>query len=473
MLLAGGGAAVGLALAVAAGAVAACAVGPARDPALFLATQGLALGPLLGARALTGYFTGTMTVRPGFLAAVTVAPMAVHLALTWLLTGLLSWSVAGAGLARLGAALMAVAAALAVARAEFGGLGGLVRRPDPALLRAMFTEGSVLGLQQVVASLMVLLLYLTAARAGDLTSAALTLTHSGVYPLLFAFAWGGAQVISAAAAQALARRDAAELARAIWRCLGLCAVLAFALPWGAFAACGTRTLAWAVGDSPGSGAVLAASLRFMGLLAVFFLCDFAINFLSALLRAAKEQAYLLKATTAAAAGFGLLVLALPPRPDDACLMGTFISVQAALAGLLLLRVASRRPGAAVKSNPAVPGPLGPGGAALRTPSGTTPADPGLTTAPLSPSPGGRKRDNEPAGVERLTARGRLTTCHIERQGKGQGDAQGMGAVSRPLFPALIVVPKIPNTRGTCDGPPPAEHCSASPGSARTGIRHLN
>src|SRR5262249_49766116 len=61
MLLAGGGGAVGLALAVAAGTVAVFAVGSARDQALFLATQGLALGPLLGARALTGYFAGTMT----------------------------------------------------------------------------------------------------------------------------------------------------------------------------------------------------------------------------------------------------------------------------------------------------------------------------------------------------------------------------------------------------------------------------
>jgi Na+-driven multidrug efflux pump len=427
MLLAGGGAAVGLALAVAAGAVAACAVGPARDPALFLATQGLALGPLLGARALTGYFAGTMTVGPGLLAAVTVAPMTVHLALTWLLTGQLSWSVAGAGLARLGAALTAVAAALAVARAEFGGLRGLVRRPDPALLRAMFTEGSVLGLQQVVASLMVLLLYLTAARAGELTSAALTLTHSGVYPLLFALAWGGSQAIGAAAAQAVGRRDARELARATWRCLGLSAVLAFALPWGAFAAFGTPTLAWVVGDSPGSSAVLAASVRFMGLLAVFFLFDFAINFLSALLKAAKEQAYLLKATTAAAAGFGFLVLALPPRPDGACLMGTFITVQAAWAGILLLRVAKRWPGAAGKSNPAVPGPSVLGRAALATPLETAPADPGLTTAPLSPSQAGMKGENEAAGVERLIARDWLSAGHIERQGKGRGDARETGA----------------------------------------------
>jgi Na+-driven multidrug efflux pump len=473
ILLAGGGGAVGLALAVAAGAVAAFAVGPASDPALFLATQGLALGPLLGARALTGYFAGTMTIGPGLLAVVIVAPLAVHLALTWLLTGLLSWSVAGVGLARLGAALTAVAAALAVARAEFGGLGRLVRRPDPALLRAMFNEGSVLGLQQVVASLMVLLLYLMAARAGDLTSAALTLTHSGVYPLLFAFAWGGSQAISAAAAQALGRRDAAELAHATWRCLGLSAVLAFALPWGAFAAFGTPTLDWVVGDSPGSGAVLAASLRFMSLLAVFFLFDFAINFLSALLKAAKEQAYLLKATTAAAASFGLLVLALPPRPDGACLMGTFITVQAAWAGLLLLRVASRWPGPAVSSSPAAPGPSGPGRAALGVPSRTALADPGLTTVPLSPSHRAMKGENEAPGVNTLTARDRLTAGHIEPQGKGRGDARGMGAVSRRLFPALIVVPKIPHTRGTCDGPPTAEHRSASPGPARTCVKSLN
>jgi hypothetical protein len=87
----------------------------------------------------------------------------------------------------------------------------------------------------------------------------------------------------------------------------------------------------------------------MGWLAVFFVFDFAINFLSALLRAAKEQAYLLKATAAAAAIFGLLLLALPSRPDCADLMGAFIAAQAAWAVLLLLRVVRCWPGAAPES----------------------------------------------------------------------------------------------------------------------------
>jgi Na+-driven multidrug efflux pump len=348
LLLAGGGGVVGLALAGVAGAAALCSDGPARAAALFLAAQGLALGPLLGASVLTGYFAGTIRIGPRLLAAVSVAPIAVHLALAWLLTGPLSWSLAGAGLARLGAALAAAAAALAVARGQLGGLVGTVRRPDWALLRAMLTEGSVLGLQQAVASLMVLLLYLNAARAGDVASAALTLTHSGVYPLLFAMAWGGSQVVAAAAAQAVGRGDAAGLARVTRRCLGLSAVLAVVLPWGAFAACGGPILSWLVRGSPAGDDVLAASLRLMGWLAIFFVFDFAINFLSALLRAAKEQAYLLKATVTAAAGFGLL-LVLPLRPDCAGLMGAFIAAQAAWAVLLLLRVVSRWPRAAGKS----------------------------------------------------------------------------------------------------------------------------
>jgi Na+-driven multidrug efflux pump len=297
---------------------------------------------------VVGYFAGTMRVGLRLLTAVIIVPIAVHLALAWLLTGLLSWSVAGAGLARLGAALAAAAAAVAIARAEFGGLLGAVRRPNRVLLRAMVIEGSVLGLQQVVAGVFVFLLYLTALRAGDIASAALTLTHSGLYPLLFAFAWGSSQAVSAAAAQAVGRGDSRELARVTWRCLGLSAVLAFALPWGVFAACGRPALAWLIGGSPTGGAVLAASVRLMGLLAVFFVFDFAINFLSALLKAAKEQAYLLKATVAAASGFGLLVMALPARPDGACLMGTFIVAQGAWALLLLIRVAARWPGAAGK-----------------------------------------------------------------------------------------------------------------------------
>jgi Na+-driven multidrug efflux pump len=365
LLLAGGGGAVGLALAAAAGTAAAFAVGPARDAALFLATQGLALGPLLGAKALTGYYAGKMRVGPRMLAAASFAPIAVHLALAWLLTGLLAWSVAGAGLARLGAALAAAAATLLVARPEWGGLIRRVRRPDWRLLRAMWSEGSVLGLQQVLAGLIVLLLYLTASRAGDVTSAALTLTHSGVYPLLFALAWGGSQAVGVAAAQAVGRGDARELTRVTWRCLALSAVLAFALPWGAFAACGGPALSWLVGDGPTGGAVRAASWRLMGLLAIFFVFDFAINFLSALLRAAKEQAYLLKATTATAAGFGVLLLALPSQPDEACLMGAFIAAQAAWAVLLLLRVAWRWPVAAGTSGLSAPRPFSPGPATLR------------------------------------------------------------------------------------------------------------
>jgi Na+-driven multidrug efflux pump len=349
LLLAGGGGAVGLAVAVAAGVAAAFTVGPPRGAALFLATQGLALGPLLGAKVLTGYFAGKMRVGPRLLAAVSIAPVAVHLAFAWLLTGLLSWSVAGAGLARLGAALAAVAAALAIARTELGGLVGMLRRADRVLLRTMLTEGSLLGLQQVVAGLMVLLLYLMAARTGETTLAALTLTHSGVYPLLFCFAWGSSQAVAPAAAQAIGRRDARELTRVTWLCLGLSAVLAFALPWGTFLACGRPTLAWLVGGSPAGGTVLAASVQLMGLLAVFFVFDFAINFLSALLRAANEQAYLLKSTVAAAAGFGLLLLALPSRPGGASLMGAFITAQGAWAVLLLIRVAGRWPRAAASS----------------------------------------------------------------------------------------------------------------------------
>ena len=352
LLLAAAGGAVGLAVAGAAGAAAVFTAGPARDAALVLATQGLALGPLLGAQALTSYYVGTMRLGPRVLAAVTAVPIAVHVALAWLLTSRLSWSVGGVGLARLGAALAAAAAALAVARSEFGGVIRLVRRPDWALLRTMWAEGSVLGLQQVAASLIVLLLYLAATRAGAVPSAALTLTHSAIYPFLFAFAWGGSQAFGAAAAQAVGRGDAGELARVTRWCLALCAVLAFALPWGVFAAWGGSALAWLTGDGANGDALLAVSTRFMGLLTVFFVFDFAINFLSGLLKAAHEQAYLLKATTAAAAGFGLLLLALPLRPDGAGLLGAFIAAQACWAVLLLLRAARRWPVTAGAFRPA-------------------------------------------------------------------------------------------------------------------------
>jgi hypothetical protein len=319
LLLADGGGAVGLLLAVAAGAAAACAGGPARHAALFLMAQGLALGPLLGAGALTGYFAGTMRVGPRLLAAVGVAPVVIHLALAWLLTGLLPWSVAGAGLARLGAAVAAVAAALTVARGELVGL---------------------------------------------------------------------------------------------------------------------------------------------------FVFDFAINFLPALLEAAKEQAYLLKATAAAAAGFGLL-LALPPRPDGARLMGTFITAQAVWAVLLLIRVAGRWPGAAVKSCPAVPCPWCPGVAARAALSGTGAGHSGRATAPLPPSPGGMRRAREAPGDRKVESAGAADRLPKRAGGQGRGDARGMGAGSRCLVPGLIVMPKSRHTGGTCDGPPAAKHGPAAPGLAST------
>src|SRR5205085_5681335 len=205
--------------------------------------------------------------------------------------------------------------------------------------------------QQALGGLMVLLLYLAAARAGGVTSAALALTHSGVYPLLFALAWGSSQAVGAAAALAVGRRDPGELVRVTWLGLGLAAALAFAVPWGAFAACGRPALAWLAGAGPEGGAVLAASVHWMSLLAVFFVFDFAINFLSALLRAVQEQAYLSKAAAAAAAAFGLLLVALPPRPGPACLMAAFIAAQAAWAVLLVIRVAGRWPGAAAGPHP--------------------------------------------------------------------------------------------------------------------------
>jgi Na+-driven multidrug efflux pump len=356
LLLAGAGGAAGIVLAGAAAVTAAFAEGSARAAALFLATQALALGPLLATKALTGYFTGTMCVGPRLLAAVGVVPIAIHLALAWLLTGLLAWSVAGAGLARLGAALAAIAATLAVVRTDFAGLVAAIRRPNWKLLRAMFAEGSLIGLQQVVAGFTVMLLYLTASRAGNITTAALTLTHSGVYPLLFSFAWGTSQVVGAAASQAIGRGDGRELARVTRYCLGLSAVLAFLLPWGAFAVCGRPALAWLIGGSPSGAAILTASVRWMGLLAVFFLFDFAVNFLSALLRAAKEQTYLLKATVAVAGGFSILLVLLPAPMESTWLMEVFITAQAIWSLLLLLRVTGRWPGMAARSSSAAPAP---------------------------------------------------------------------------------------------------------------------
>jgi Na+-driven multidrug efflux pump len=244
---------------------------------------------------------------------------------------------------------MAITATLVVARGELGGIVAPTRGAHRALLRAIFTEGSILGLQQVAAGFIVLSFYLTAVRAGNITSAALTLTHSGVYPLLFSFAWGSAQVIGVAAAQAIGRGDNQELARVTLRCLGLSAVLAFILPWGTFAVCGRPALVWLIGGSPSAGAILTTSVRLMGSLAVFFVFDFAINFLSALLRAAKEQAYLLKTTVAVAGGFGVLLMVLPSPVDGTRLMGTFITAQVVWSVLLFLRVAFRWPGTVVKS----------------------------------------------------------------------------------------------------------------------------
>jgi len=350
---------------------------------------------------------------------VSAAPVAVHLALAWLLTRLLCWSVAGAGLARLGAALAAAAAALAVARAEFGG----PCRPDRRLLWALFTEGSLLGLQQALGGLMVLLLYLTAARAGDVTSAALALTHSGVYPLLFAFAWGSSQAVGAAAALAVGRRDPGELARVTRLGLAVAAALAFAVPWGAFAACGGPTLAWLAGEGPDGGAVRAASVRLMGLLAVFFVFDFAVNFLSALLRAVREQAYLSRAAAAAAAGFGLLLVALPPRPGPACLMAAFIAAQAAWAVLLLVRVAARWPGAEWGAGDA---PF-PGRPAVRNaPSSEEHCDapPPTEHRPAAPGPAstcaGPPGRDRPAFAAPLVGRGHDASGARGRGGRGQG-----------------------------------------------------
>jgi hypothetical protein len=178
----------------------------------------------------------------------------------------------------------------------------------------------------------------------------------------------------------------------------------------------------------------------MRLLAVFFAFDFAINFLSALLKAAKEQAYLLKATAAAAAGFGLLLLALPP-PDGACLMGAFITAQAAWAVLLLLRVVSRWPGAAVRPGLTAPGAWRPGEGGLGSLSGAGAARPRLTTTPLSHSPEGRKRAGGPTSDQ---------------------DVESVEPADR----LLIMFPKIATNGATCDGPLTTKHWPATPGPAR-------
>jgi Na+-driven multidrug efflux pump len=352
LVLAGGGGVLGLVCAAVAGAAAVFATGPARHAAVYLAAQSVAHGPQLCAAALTGYFIGTMRVRPGLLAAVSVLPIAVHIALAWILTGLLGWSLAGAAVARVGAAAAVVVGVLVMPRTELRAIVGSVRRVDRALLWTVVTEGSTLGLQQVVAGLMVWLLYFRAAGDGDVTSAALTLTHSGVYPLLFAAAWGSSQAVGAAAALALGRGNGKEFVRITWLGLGLAAGPACALPWGAYALFGPATLGWLVEGSTTGTDVLLASLRCMRTLAIFFVFDFAINYLSALLRAAREQAYLLKVTAAVASGFALAGLALPLPPDVAYLMGAFITAQAVWALLLLIRVITRWPGAARRDLPA-------------------------------------------------------------------------------------------------------------------------
>jgi Na+-driven multidrug efflux pump len=437
LILAGGGGVLGLVLAAAAGAAAVFATGPARHAALFLAAQGLALGPYLGTAALTGYFAATMRVGPGLLAAVSALPVATHLALAWLLTGVLAWSVTGAGVARLGAALAVAAAVLVIARTEFRDIVGAVSQSDRALLRTMVTEGSVLGLQQVVACLMVLLLYLRAAGVDAVSSTALTLTHSGVYPLLFAFAWGSSQAVGAAAALAVGRGNARELARVTWLGLGLAAGLAFALPWGAYALFGGAALPCLVECSPTGSAVLAVSVRLMDALAVFFVFDFAINYLSALLRAAKEQVYLLKVTAAVAAGFGFLVLALPLPPDVAYLMGAFITAQAVWAMLLLVRVITCWPGIVRRNLPSAPppwrsGPAAPG-PAPRT-RATPAAGEHLPAGHYYGRGGMSAKDPGNREVVHKQTAGRLRNRAV---GQGGGDIQGVadggpGPCSAPI-----------------------------------------
>jgi Na+-driven multidrug efflux pump len=358
LVLAGGGSVLGLMIATASAAAAVFATGPARHAALFLAAQGLALGPQLVAVALTGYFIGTMRVGPGLLAALSALPIAVHITLAWILTGGLAWSLAGAGVARLAAAVAVVVGALSIARSEFQAIVGSARRIDRTLLGRMVTEGSTLGLQQVLAGLMVVLLYLRAAGGDNVTSAALSLAHSGVYPLLFAVAWGSSQAVGVAAALALGRGNVTEFVRVTWLGLGLAAVPALALPWGAYALYGRATLGWLVEGSPMGSAVLDVSMHFMEALAIFFVCDFAVNYLSALLRAAKQQAYMLKVTAAVAACFGLATLVLPLPPDVASLMGAFIVAQAVWALLLLIRVIAHWPGAPRRDLPALRAPGG-------------------------------------------------------------------------------------------------------------------
>jgi len=197
-----------------------------------------------------------------------------------------------------------------------------------------------------------LLLYIWAARGGEVTSAALTLTHSGVYPLLFAAAWGSSQAVCTAAALAVGRGNARQFSRVVWLGLGLAAIPAFALPWGAYLLCGRPVLAWLVEGSPAGSSVLMVSLQFMEWLTIFFVFDFAINYLSALLRAVNELGYLLKVTAGVAGGFALVNVALSLPPDAAHLIGAIITAHAVWALLLLIRVLTRWPGTAKQDLPA-------------------------------------------------------------------------------------------------------------------------
>ena len=182
---------VGLAVAVVAGAAAVFAAGPARGAALFLATQGLALGPLLAARALTGYFAGTMRVGPRLLAAVSVAPRRrpPRARLAPDRPAVVVGGRRRSGPPRGGAG---------------GGRGGprggprRVRRPRWAPSggptgrcsgRCSPKEACSACSKSWPASWCCCCTS-RAAGAGDVTSAALTLTHAGVYPLLFCLRLG-------------------------------------------------------------------------------------------------------------------------------------------------------------------------------------------------------------------------------------------------------------------------------------------
>jgi hypothetical protein len=166
-------------------------------------------------------------------------------------------------------------------------------------------------------------------------------------------------------------------------------------------------------------------MRFMGLLAVFFIFDFAINFLSALLRAAKEQAYLLKVTAAVVAGFGVLLLVLPSA-DGALLLGTFITAQAAWAFLLLTKVVGRWPSLAVNSRPTAQGTLIAESSDAKEAVGTSGLVPRLATAPSSPLSKGCMAIEERQTMRESKAGNRLTACWFGRKDKEEA-APELGA----------------------------------------------